>query len=154
MGKSKVKGASSLRRLFRRLPDAAREEMATFLGGAGARLAGRARAETPRKTGELASKIGFKLAAKTLMLRIGLITKRDQRDYFYGYILDEGRRARRVRITRGPRAGATMNIPGISRERYNFVFGRRQDFVSNELPKFRSVMDRILLRAAQGGGDD
>jgi hypothetical protein len=154
MSRSRLKGAASFRRLLRRLPEAAREEVASFLDGAGARLLGRARAETPRKTGELAAALTYKLLPKSLRLRIGLLTKRTQRDYYYGYILDQGRKAKRVMIRRGPRKGAYMNIRAIPRNRYNFVFGRGRDFRQNEVPKLRSVMDAILRRAAMGVGDD
>lgn len=91
---------------------------------------------------------------KSLRLRLGLLTKRDQSRYFYGYILDQGRRAQRVRIRRGPRKGSFMHIRAIPRDRYDFVFGRRADFMQNELPKLRRVADAILRRAASGIGDD
>lgn len=151
---SRVKGAASFRRLLRRMPDAAREDLATWMGAAGARLTQRAKSETPSRTGRLRSAITWKLLPKSLRLRLGLVTRRDQSRYFYGYILDQGRRAKRVMIKRGPRKGHYMNIPAISRERYNFVFGRRADFINNELPKLRKVLDGILHRAALGVGDD
>lgn len=153
--KSRVKGAASTRRLIRRLPDAARAEMAEFLDASGKVLLGRAKAETPTRSGRLRAALRFRLLKNAnLEFKLGLITKAAQRRFFYGYILDNGRKAQRARVRRGPRAGSFVNVRAISRERYNFVFGRRQDFRDNFLPKIRLVWEGILRRAASGVGND
>lgn len=152
---SRVQGAGNLRKLLRRLPDAARKELAEEFTSIGARLLARAKAETPVRFGRLRNALSFRVAAKTLVLRLGLLTKRARRSNFYGYILDQGRAAKTVKIRRGPRKGATMRIRAIGQEQYNFVFGRRRDLQQNELPKLRRVLDRVLSRAAEGiKGDD
>lgn len=152
--RSSVKGAASLRRLLRRLPDSARKELGDEFVGIGQRLLGRAKAEAPVKSGRLRAALKVKVAIKSLALRLGLLTKRDKSRYFYGYILDQGRRAQRKMIRRGPRKGSYINVRGIPRDRYDFVFGRRRDLQVNEIPRLRSTLTRILQRAATGAGND
>jgi len=158
MARSRVKGAASLRRLLRKLPDAMRDDLAWELGDIGRRLLGRARAETPEKFGGLRSALNISVAPKTLVLKLGLLTKRLQRRYFYGYVLDQGRRSRVVEAKRRTPSGGistyAMRIRGISQERYNFVFGRRADFIRNELPKLRKSLHNVLSKVSKGVGND
>jgi hypothetical protein len=149
-----VKGAASLRRLLRRLPDQSRQELGDELQRIGNRLLGRAKAETPVRTGRLRGALGVRVGIKTLQLRLGLLTKATRRERFYGYILDQGRAAKTVTIRRGPRAGATMRVSGIARARYEFVFGRRADFREQEVSRLRAVLDRVLARASREAGSD
>lgn len=146
-----------MRRLLRRLPDVAREELGSEFTAIGARMLGRARAEAPSKSGRLRRALNVKVAIKTLQLRLGLITKANQRGSFYGYILDAGRRARTVTAKRRTATGIStyaLRVRGIPRSRYDFVFGRMKDFRRNELPKLRAVFDRIMRRTAMGISDD
>lgn len=155
---SAVKGAASLRRLLRRLPDEARKQLADELNAIGQRLAGRAKGETPVLTGALRAALNFRVTPKTLQLRLGLVKKADKRRYFYGYILDQGRAAKTVRARRKRKDGTVttydLRVSPIPQSRYEFVFGRRKDFQQNEIPKLRSVLDRVLLNAARGAGND
>lgn len=151
---SRMTGARDLRRTLRRLPERARTELAEALTDIGRRLLAQARGETPVKSGRLRNLLSFKVAAKTLKLRLGLVTKRAQRDGSYGYILDAGRRAQSVRATRRKPSGGVstyaMRVRGISPERYNFVFGRRRDLKNSKIPELRNVLDRVLGDAARG----
>jgi hypothetical protein len=153
-----VKGAASLRRLLRRLPDVARQELGNELTDIGQRLLGRAKAEVPVRTGALRAALGVRVAVKSLQLRLGLVKKADKRRFFYGYILDQGRKAQVVKAKRRRKDGSystyDMNVGAIAPSRYEFVFGRRRDFRENEIPQLRTVLDRVLARAAQGSGDD
>jgi len=97
---------------------------------------------------------GLRAFRRDAILRLGLVTKATRRGRFYGYILDQGRAAKTVRIKRGPRAGAMMRISPIDRERYNFVFGRRADFQRNELPEMYKAVSRALEKQARKSGDD
>jgi len=92
---------------------------------------------------------------KSLSLKLGLVTKRTQRQGFYGFILDQGRKAQTVQAKRRNRATGTVStyslrVKGIARTRYNFVFGRIKDFRQNELPRLRDALERVLGRAARG----
>jgi hypothetical protein len=152
--RSTVKGAGSLRRALRRMPDGSRDKIADALEGAGRRLLARAKAETPSRSGRLRAALSMKVARKTLVLRVGLLTRKVQRDFFYGYILDAGRRAQTVTIKHGPRRGAKMRIRAIPKGRYDFVFGRRRDFIQSELPRVRAALESALHQAIRGSGDD
>lgn len=147
---SAVKGAASLRRLLRKLPDAARQGLGDELKAIGERLLGRAKAETPVRTGRLRAALGMSVAVKTLQLRLGLIKKADRRRLFYGYILDQGRKAKQG-VSKSGRRWAVTAIPS---SRYEFVFGRRRDFQQNEIPNMRKALDKVLIDAARGAGDD
>ena len=149
---SAVKGGARLRRTLRRLPDFVKADVVDQLRVAGSRLTAKAKAETPRRTGGLAGAIAFRVLEGSLKLRIGLLTKGQRRRFFYGFILDAGRKAKTVTIKSGKRRGARMRISPIGRNRYNFVFGRRSDFLRNELPGLRSALEKALSRASRGGG--
>ena len=58
---SRVKGAASLRRTLKRLPEASREELADTMNVIAFRLLGQARAEVPVRTGKLQSLLTAKL---------------------------------------------------------------------------------------------
>lgn len=145
-----VKGAASLRRLLRKLPDASRQALGDELKAIGDRLLARAKAETPVRTGALRAALGVRVAVKTLQLRLGLVRKADRNRFFYGYILDHGRRAR----SGTTKSGRKWAVSAIAPSRYEFVFGRRRDLRDNELPKLRAALERELERAARGAGDD
>jgi hypothetical protein len=149
-GKSRVIGGPALKRTLRRLPESTRESLADTLTLIGNRLLLRARGETPIRTGGLRAALNYKVAAKTLKLTVGLVTKATKRRFFYGYILDAGRRAQTVKIRCGVRAGKNMRIKAIAPNRYDFVFGRRKDFVRNELPVMRQALIDGLQDAARG----
>lgn len=151
---SGVRGAASLRRALNAADPAVRDELGGEMAGITARLLGRAHAETPVRTGFLRGLIKARFLPKTLKIRLGLLTKGDQRKGFYGYILDQGRKAKTVKARRRNADGSVtvymMRIRSISRERYNFVFGRRADFMANELPRMREAVQRALRRVAKG----
>ncbi len=149
-----MKGASQLRRTLKRLPEFVTREVAEELRGSGQRLLFKAKTEAPHRTGALSAALAVKVSDKALTLKIGLITKAKRRKFFYGWILDKGRRARTVTVKRRLKAGGvttySARVRGISSSRYDFVFGRRQDFKTNELPRIRSALERALARAARG----
>ncbi len=155
MARSRVKGAASLRRTLKALPEASREELADTMNVIAFRLLGKAKAEVPVRTGKLRGLLSAKVLVKSLSLKLGLVTKRTQRQGFYGFILDQGRKAQTVQAKRRNRATGTVStyslrVKGIARTRYNFVFGRIKDFRQNELPRLRDALERVLGRAARG----
>lgn len=151
--RSQVKGAAQLRRRLRQMPDFVRADVADAMLASGQRLAARARAEAPRKSGGLASALSWRLAAKTLRLRIGLVTKATRRKFFYGYILDQGRKAQTVQVKRRTKSGVSvysMRVRPIARTRYEFVFNRVKDFRTNELPHIRRALEKALRQVSAG----
>lgn len=153
--KSRVVGASKVRKLLRRLPDKMREEIVSALNEAGPKLLGRARGEAPRRSGALASALAFKVYPRTLRLRLGLLTKRLNRDYFYGHILEVGRKAQTKTVRRRTSNGViqyALRISPISPGRYDMVGGRTKSFAKNLLrPLLARIYERALRKAASGG---
>ena len=159
MAKSKVRGAARLRKVLKSLPDASREELGDTMKVISARLLGQAKAEVPIRTGRLKGLLSAKVLVKSLSLKLGLVTKRTQRQGFYGFILDQGRKAQTANAKRKNKVTGTVStyalrVRAIPRERYNFIFGRIRDFRKNDLPKLREALERVLSRAARGGIDD
>lgn len=155
MARPRIIGVASTKRLIRRLPAAANEEMRDVLTTSGQIMLARAKAEAPVRTGGLRNALAFKLLkGAALTLKLGLLTKRTKRRFFYGYILDNGRKAQRVRARRRGGTPYYINVRAIDPERYNFVFGQRRYFRENILPKVRTVWESILKRAASGVGYD
>ncbi|KKC24929.1 hypothetical protein [Sphingomonas sp. SRS2] len=152
-------GVRSTRRFLANIEPEARRELNDEFQAIGDRLLGNALAETPRRYGGLVSAIQKRVTiGASLILRLGLLTRRAKSEFFYGYILDQGRRAGRANAARVRKDGTVerylVNVGAIGRSKYNFVFGRRADFDANELPRLRSIFDRILRRASAGVGND
>jgi hypothetical protein len=69
-------------------------------------------------------------------MRVGLLTKKVQRDYFYGYILEVGRKAKTVNVRRKTASGIStyrLNVRPMSPARYDMVAGRGRKRVSRSL---------------------
>jgi len=152
-------GVRATRKFLANIEPEARKELTDEFEAIGDRLLGHALAETPRLYGGLVSAIQKRVTiGSSLILRLGLLAKRAKTEYFYGYILDQGRRAGSARAKRVRKDGTVheymVRIGAISRSRYDFVFGRREDFNLNELPRLRSIFDRILRRASAGVAND
>jgi len=151
-GRSRVKGIISFRRLLRRLPESANKTLAGFLGEVGPALAGFMRTIFPNRTGALDAGIVSKLAAKSLRLRVGLVTKRSARTLFYGHILDVDHKTGgrgHGRATAESRAKPSRIIPGLYA-----TSKTSREFRDRYLPRYGRLMDGILSDAAQGIGDD
>ena len=146
----RVKGGASLRRLLRKLEPELNAYLRGELQSITGRLVGRAKAEVPVRTGALRNALRGTVTPKTLVAKIGLVTKATRRRFFYGFILDQGRKHTIIPLPNGKQ----RVIPAISRERYNFVFGRRRDFINEGLPRLRTVLERVLRRVAAGSGND
>jgi hypothetical protein len=150
-GRSKVQGVAGLRRALRRLPGAVREELADTLTALSQRLLARAKAETPVRTGGLRQALAVRIARKTLTMTLGLVTRGTQRRFFYGYILDQGRRAQTVTVRRRRNtAPYRLRVSPIARSRYEFVYGRRRDFGTVVVPEMREAVSRALEDVARG----
>lgn len=174
--RQRVQGLQHYKRLMRNLDPAARQELGQEWNIIADRLLAQAKAEVPVRTGGLRAALDKRVTIRGgMILRIGLFGPNKTR-YFYGWILDQGRKAQRaiVRHRRkdfigprpfyskiGPRPNLALNSDGtiryvnvraIDRERYNFVFGRRKDFYFNYLPRLRGIWTRIIERASRGAG--
>lgn len=151
MKSNRWKGARSMQRLFRNLPDAMHRELEDVLDQGGTEVQRAIIARTPRQHGTLAAGIQKRLLRKTLRLRVGLIgTKRERKKLFYGRILDLGRKAQTVTARRRRNAPYTMRVRAIAPKR--FVTGRYADVRNSIGRRLRNVWDRVLSRV--GRGDD
>lgn len=157
--RSSIKGAASFKRLIKALPDSAHTRIVSFLNGAGPPLAGKMESLTPvlkvprpdRTAGAARASIAWKVTPATMNLKVGELTKRSV--VFYAHILDVGRKAGNVKVTRGtkhyPRG---INVRAL--KPLHIVNGVRVAFRIDDLPGYRTLMDDILLEAAKGAGDD
>lgn len=100
--RSRVKGAASLRRLLRNMPDALRDEMIEqILIPSGNELLRSMRAAAPvGATGRLRQGLAMKVLRKSLKMRVGYLTKAMNRKLFYGWIIEWGRKAKTVIVVR------------------------------------------------------
>lgn len=160
--RSSIKGAASFRRLLKALPASSHQELVAFLQAAGPVIAPKMKAEIPvlaaprpnRTPGAARNSISWKVTPKTLNLKVGQLNKRDAP--FYAHILDVGRKAQTVTVTRTARRGGgppyAMRVPAMIAR--HIVRKTRAAFRLETLPGYRKLMDRILARAAQGAGND
>lgn len=165
-----VKGAAKVRRLMKRMPEAVQREMRVSLEAAGQLLGETIRARTPRRTGELSKGIRHKVFPTTLKMQVGLIgSKKIREGLFYGRILEFGRRAQTVRVTRGTTvsksysarnkraAGATLAKPYLLRVKaiapMRFVTGPLVDLRAVINREIKDIWQRSLAKVAEGGDE-
>lgn len=157
--RSTIKGAASFKRLLRRLPDSANQRIVQFLNDAGPPLAAAMKARIPmlakprpnRTAGAARNSITWKVTPKTLNLKVGELTKRDA--VFYAHILDVGRKAQNVRVTRGSKVYPNgINVRAL--KPLYIVSNTRVAFRSDSLPGYKTLITDILRNASEGAGDD
>jgi hypothetical protein len=110
---SAIRGSKSFRRLLKGLPEAMRVEMADVLTKTGpaaaAIVSGRVDATTKRRTGALRAGVKWKVYPRTLRLQVGYLgTKAGRAKLFYARILDLGRKAQTVTVSRRKVAGSLL----------------------------------------------
>lgn len=149
---SKLKGHRQFRRVVQQMPDAAREEIVEAFGRAGLRAQAAMRARAKHKTGALQQGVKYKVLPKSLRLQVGLLgTKRGRSKLFYGFVLDKGREAQTVTISRGKRAGKKMKVSQIIGDR--FVSGEYPDLRDSVVREVKPLFNRILARIGGGSND-
>jgi hypothetical protein len=124
------------RRLLRAMEPEMRDQIADAMQSALPAAIAAVRQEAPRRTGALANAISGKVLRKSLTMRLGLLTKKVQRDYFYGYILEVGRKAKTVNVRRKTASGIStyrLNVRPMSPARYDMVASRGRKRVSRSL---------------------
>lgn len=149
----RVKGAASVRRVLRALPDAARAEILDVMEAGSVDLHRLIVANTPRRTGDLRAGIKRRVLKQTMRMQVGLIgTKKGRAKLFYGRILDLGRKAQSVRVNRKGARTYVMRVRRIAPKR--FVSGRYPDVRKIMNARLKGIWDRVLRTAATGGSDD
>ena len=160
--RSTIKGAASFKRILKQLPDSANKQLISFLNGAGATMAEQMKSGLPvlsaprpgRTPGALRASISYKVTPTTLNLKVGTLNgKLGRSSLFYGHILDVGRKAKTVTVTR--RKNAAPYQLQVSPLTGLYIINRlKVTFLSGSLPGYRQIMDNILLDASRGAGDD
>lgn len=156
---SRIKGAASLRRLMKRMPDAVQLEINQALDQWGGEIERtmRARAHFRSRTGRLIAAIRHKMFPRTMRMQVGIIGSQKLRNrLFYGRILDLGRKGKRVLVRRRSAGGATssyaLNVKAISPMR--FVSGPITDLRAGLDKHLGNIWQRVLTRVSAGVGDD
>jgi hypothetical protein len=153
---ARVAGKIALQRLLRQLPDDMRKEIAEAMRRAGPKALAIARSLAPSRSGKLRQLLDWKVSGgKVPRLRVGLLTKRAQAEGFYGRILEGGRKPGRAKASRRTPGGGIstyfINVRGISRGRYDFIFDSAKPRIQNEVfGEVGKVVDDVLARAGRG----
>jgi hypothetical protein len=152
--KRRIKGDRSFRKLLRRMPDTMRDEMVKALDDAGDMLLSEARSKVPVGTGKLQAGLSKKLLKGTLKLRVGLIGKARNRKLFYGRIVEFGRKAQTVNVTRRMKAGGRPYLMKVrAKAGRPFLYGNK-DLRQRIRGHLNDYWNRVLTKAAQGVTDD
>lgn len=170
---SRIRGVRAFRQRLKQLPDAVTTEILDLLDEGGRTAAAAMQARARRRTGQLAAGVTYKVLPKSLRLKVGLLgTPRGRAKLFYGFILDRGRKAQTVTVTRyrkGARAKDTRRFAlgsngqksaGLvsvyqlrvrARAGDAFVTGRFRELRGLINRRANDLFDRALRRIGAGG---
>lgn len=147
-----IRGDRSFRKMLARLPEAERESMAAMMEELGGEMLGEMQAAAPVRTGAVRGALSMRLSRKTMRLRVGLIGRPTNRRFYYGRIVDAGRKAQTVTARR---RGKAYRLRVRARAPQPFVRGRARDLRRKVAgPRLETFWNRALARAAEGLGDD
>lgn len=164
--KRRVRGATSISKLLKQLPDDIRHEMIVELNLSGREMAGIMQGRAPHRTGAIRRGISFKVLPQSLKLQVGLLgTKAGRSKLFYARIQDLGRRAQTVSVRRfraggqriyfrGKKFGPAvqtyqMNVRG--RQGLHFVTGRMTDLRRILQANLKNIWTKALGRFRGSG---
>lgn len=151
--RSRLRGAGSFRRLLKQLPGAVHDELAELLDDAGSDYLAAMKADVPVRTGAVKGALRKQLLRKSLRLRVGLppqVLRGGRIDLFYARIVEFGRKAQTVNVTRGDRAPFRMRVRAMAPQ--PFVFKRRAALRQSLNTKIRTFWDRTLADTSEGIG--
>lgn len=161
---STIKGSRSFRRILRAMPSVMRDQLVGELDRGGREILGAMQARAGRsRTGNLLRNLSLKLYPKSLRMRVGFVGKRANSRAFYARILEGGRRAQVVSVTRRKVAGSTLKDGRrVAHPAYSlrvtplparrFVYGPLTDLRAVFGRRMRGIWERALK--AIGGGND
>lgn len=151
MPKRRVRGAESVSKLLRRLPDDVAQQLIVELNVSGRDMAGRMQQRAPSKTGATRAGISFKVFPKTLKLQVGLLgTKRGRSKLFYARIQDLGRKAQTVTVRRFRAGGQRLYFrgkkfgPSVQMYPMKVPFMRGRKFVTGGMRDLRVILQKNL----------
>lgn len=103
-GKSRVRGASALRRTLKALPEDVRAELVQTLETTGRAISILQQRNAPPSR-RVRENLGYKLFPRTLRVIAGYVTKRDEQRAFIARFYERGIRAQTVRVKRELKGG-------------------------------------------------
>lgn len=160
MARSSKKGGSGVdwasvrrtRAMLKRLPEAGRVEMVSLLHSVGADELARMQRDVPQRTGFLRSGLDKRVNERSLRLRIGFLTKKVNRDRFYRWIIERGRKGQTVKVTRRRRVPAPVSymlrVKAMRAQPYVFSGGGAQRIARSQ--RMQRYWDDVLGRASIG----
>lgn len=101
--RSRMDGLSAALSMFDALPEAARDELAVEIGIISREISAAQKADVPKLTGATAGALTFALQLDRLRSRVGLLqgsSSRGSRNGFVGRMIEHGRKAQTVLVTR------------------------------------------------------
>lgn len=111
--KRRVRGAASITKLLRTLPDQVSQEMIVELHSSGREMLGIMQGRAPMRTGKTRRGLSYRVLPKSLKLQVGLIgTKAGRSKLFYARIQDLGRKAQTVSVKRFRAGGQRIYFRG------------------------------------------
>jgi hypothetical protein len=142
-----VRGDRAFGRLLKQLPDSVANELRVQLNSTGRYLLALERKGAPRRTGALAGGLSYTVAPKRLSLKVGLVGKAINRQLFYGWFVEGGRKGG----GRGVKRGSDKYSRGVGAlPAHHFVYVETR---ANIYQPYRAIWDRALRNAARGGDD-
>lgn len=152
-----LRGAGHVRRLLKRMPDSVAAEIVAVMEQVRPKAVTMARWEAPTRSGGLKRAISGRVYPRSLRFRVGLLTKRVQRKFFYGHILEVGRKAKTVQVRRSkPSGGVTqyaLRVKPIPSQRYDMTGGKNRRRIRELFRQpLRQIWDKALRNAAGHAG--
>ncbi len=155
MSRSRVLGAARVRSLFGRIEPAMRAELAKEMESAGRDLLAEMQRIAPVRTGAFERALSYKFLPNSLKLKVGLVGKAINRDIFYAHILEFGRKAKTVSVTRGGKRPSTYLLHVSPLAPHRTVFARFTDLRTTFNRRLKGIWARALQQAAAGAfGND
>lgn len=157
--RSQLTGVAGVRKLIRQLPASVKEEMADTLADIGPDYLRAVQADTPvaakahrpgAQPGALKAGLSYKVLRASLRLRVGLLgTKRGRAKLFYGFIVELGRKAQEVSVTR--KAGvAPYKLRVRAMAPRPFVYKKRPELRTRLSNRLNSFWEHALQHAGEG----
>lgn len=156
MARRYVRGDRAFKKLIRRLPPSARQQMIVQLNLTGREQLAKDQAEAPvgRRAdgtiGALRGALSMRVLTASLKLKVGLIGKPVNRRVFWGWIIERGRKAGGKGNKKGSRGYAAGHG---KRAAQHFVLRTSAEMAAIAAP-FKSIWDRTLRAASSGLNDD
>lgn len=143
-----IKGAGRIGKLLRAAPQTIRGEIARAMDKGGRSILAVMKARAPTRSGRLKAGLDYKVAVRSLRLKVGLLkTKSGRSDLFYGRIQDLGRKEQTVKVRRARTQPYVMRVRGAPGKR--FVTGQFTELRTIMRNELRGLFNRAL-RALSG----